>query len=88
MWAARGGELVHVYRDDMVRDQIADVIEPERGQLRENFALVGTSGSEDVIEGGDAIGGDDEQVRAEIVDVANLAAPRERQTVELGFKDN
>ena len=71
-----------------MRHEVADVIEPERRQLREHFALVGNAGAEDVVERGDAIGGDDEQVLAEIVDVANLAAPRERQAVEMGFEDD
>ena len=36
-----GGEAVDVNRHDMVRHQVADVIEPEGGQLRQDFALVG-----------------------------------------------
>jgi hypothetical protein len=70
----------------MMRHQVADdAIEPELRQLREDFALVGNPRSEDEIEGRDAIGGDNEQVLAKIIDVADLTAPREGQTCELSL---
>ena len=75
-----GRERVDVDRDDVVRHEVAEVIEPERRELREHLALVGNAGAEDVVERGDAIGRDDQQVLAEIVDVADLAAARERET--------
>ena len=60
--------------DQMVRDEIANQAEPERRELREHLALVRDARAEDVVEGGDAIGRDDQQLVAEIVDVAHLAA--------------
>ena len=71
-----GGEVVDVDRDQMMRNEVGDVVEPEGRQLREHAALVGDAGAEHVVERGDAIGGDDQQVLAEIVDVAHLATPR------------
>ena len=48
--------------------------EPERGQLRQHLALVGDARPEDVVERRDAVGRDDEQVVAGVVEVAHLAA--------------
>ena len=55
------------------RRSIARPLEPERRDLRQHLALVGNAGAEHVVERGDAIGGDDQQAIAEIVDVADLA---------------
>jgi hypothetical protein len=79
-------EAVHVEREEVVRDEVAHPIEPERGQLREHLALVGNARAEHVVERGNPIGGDDEQIVAELVDVADLAAPEERQSVDLGLE--
>ena len=70
-----------------MRHEIAEMIEPERRELREHFALVGNARPEHVVERRDAIGRDDEQVLAEIVDVADFAAPRERETGEIRFEE-
>ncbi len=43
-------------------------------------------GPEDIVERRDAIGRDDEQVVADLVDVAHFAATVQRQTSEGGFK--
>ena len=59
--------------------------EPERRQLREHPALVGNAGAEHVVEGGDAIGRDHDQVVADGVDVANLAAANQGQAVEVSY---
>jgi hypothetical protein len=82
------GNLIDVNRDDVMRDQVADVIEPERRQLREDLAFVGDARTEDVVERRDAIGGDDEQMAAEIIDVAHLAATSERQSIQIGFEND
>ena len=82
------GKSIDVDGDEVVRHEIADVIEPEGRELREDLALVGNAGSENVVERRNAIGGDDEQVFAEIVDVTYLAAARERQATEVGFEND
>ena len=61
-------------------------LEPERGDLRQHFALVGNAGAEHVVERRDAIGGDDEQTIAEIVDVADLALTIGRAAGERGLR--
>ena len=66
----------------MVRDDVAGALEPERRQLGEDAALVGNAGAEHVIERGDAIGRDQDQVIAGGVDVADLAAADQGQAVE------
>ena len=66
-------------RDDVVRHEIAHALEPERRQLREDLALVGDPRAQHVVERRDAIGRDEEQVLADFVDVADLAAAVEFQ---------
>ncbi len=63
----------HVVCDDRTRP-----VEPERGDLRQDLPLVGDAGSEHVVEGRNAIGCDDEELVAEIVDVADLSLPIRR----------
>ena len=66
-----------------MRHQVGDAIEPERGQLREHAALVGDAAAEHVVEGRDAIGGDDQEVRVvDRVDVTHLATANERKIRE------
>ena len=70
-----------------MRHEIAHALEPERRQLRQDLALVGNARAEHVVERRDAIGRDDEQVVADLVDVAHLAAAVKRETGEGGFEE-
>ena len=66
-------------RDEVVGDEIGKEVEPEKGELGEEAALAGDAGGEDVVEGGEAVGGDEEEiVFGGGVDVADLAAGDER----------
>src|SRR5262249_42276985 len=49
-------------------------IEPEQRQRRQHAALVRDGSRQHPVEGADAIGGDNDETIAEIVDVADLAA--------------
>ena len=71
----------------MVRHEIAHALEPERRQLRQDLALVGNARAEDVVERRDAIGRDDEQVVADLVDVADFAAAVQRQAGQGSFEE-
>ena len=72
---------------EVVRDRVLEQVEPEERELGEDAALVGDAGGEDVVEGGDAVGGDEEKlVVAEVVDVAHLAAGGERKIAEAGLE--
>ena len=83
MRCEHGGEARHVGGDEVMRHEVGDAIEPERGQLREHAALVGDAAAEHVVEGRDAIGGDDQEVRiVDGVDVTHLATPNEREIRE------
>ena len=55
--------------------------------LREDLALVGNARAQDVVERRNAIGGDDQQAVAEIVDVSDLALSIGTPAVERGFED-
>jgi hypothetical protein len=72
----------------MMGRQIADLAEPERGELREDGALIGNARAEHVVEGRDPIRRHDEKLLAKVVDVADFAATRQRQRRETGFEDN
>ncbi len=67
-------EIGRIRGDEMVRDSSLEEIEPEKGELGENLALVGNSAAENMVEGGDSIAGDKEQlVAGKRIDVADLA---------------
>ena len=70
-----------------MRHEIAHALEPEPGQLRQHLSLVRDAGAEDVVERGDAIGGDDQQLVADLVDIANLAAAVKSQAIEIGLEE-
>src|SRR6185295_9610951 len=75
-----GGQ--HVIGDDRLR-----ACEPERGNLREDLALVGNPRPKHVIERRDAIGGDDQQAVVELVDVADLALAIRTSVSECGLEN-
>ena len=57
----------------MIRDDRLRALEPEHRDLGEHFPFVGNARAEHVIERRDAIGGDDQQLVAEVVNIADLA---------------
>jgi hypothetical protein len=71
----------------MVFYGVTEEIEPEERELRQDAALVGDSAAEDVIEGGDAVGRDEEElVVRQSVDIADFAACGKREGAEVGLK--
>ncbi len=59
----------------MVGDDVGEVVEPEQRELGEDASLVGDAGGQNVVEGRNPVGGDEEQLLvADGVDVADLAA--------------
>ena len=70
----------------MIGDDRPRAFEPERGDLREDLALVGNARAEHVVEGRDAIGRDDQQAIAEIVDVADLSLSIGRRSASVVWR--
>ena len=71
----------------MVRDGGLEEVEPEERELGEDLAFVGNSAAQDMVEGGDAVAGDEEKLIAgERVDVADLAAGGEGKRAEIGLE--
>ena len=65
---------VHVGSDEMIRNDILEEVEPEQRDLR-HPALVRDASRQHIIEGGDAVGGHEQQVVAiKVINVAHLAA--------------
>ena len=83
------GEPRRVRFDQVVRDDLGEAAEPEVRELREDLPLVRDAGREHAVEGGDAVGRDEEEAVAEVVDVAHLSAARRREprqgSLEHGF---
>ncbi len=52
--------------------------EPEVRQLGQDLALARDAGPQDVVVGRDPVGGDDQQLVSQVVDIADLAPPRRR----------
>ena len=79
----------YVGSHQMVGDKVLEKVEPEQGDLGEDAALMRDAGRQYIVERGDAVGGDEEQVVAvEVVDVANFAAGEEFEICVAGFKKN
>jgi hypothetical protein len=72
----------------MVGHDLLHLAKPEGGNLVENVPFAGNPFIHNDIEGGDAIGGDDQQVLPQVVDVANLATPDEMEVGKVGFKQD
>ena len=67
--------LVDIGSNQVVRNQVTKQIEPEKRNLCKHPALVRDAGGQDVIEGGDAVGGDEQQaLPVQDVHVAHFAA--------------
>src|SRR5208282_4411739 len=83
-WSGRatGGILLQHLRitldirgDQMVGDDVRQEVEPEQRYLAQHTSLMRDAGGEHVIEGGNAVRGDEEQpVSVELVNVAYLTA--------------
>ena len=71
----------------MVGDDRTRPPELEGGNLGKDLALVGNGGSEHVVEGRDAIGGHDEQLIAEIVNVPDFSGLVGRAIGKRGGED-
>jgi hypothetical protein len=71
-------KLVEVRFEEVVLD-LVEPVEPEVRDLREDRSLVGDARREHDVECGDPIGRDEEVLVAEIIDVADFAAARERE---------
>ena len=81
---ARGGVLVHVGADDVVAADMRGFLEPELGDHRKHGALPRDGIRKDDVEGGEAVGRDDEEHVLHFVHVAHLAAARQFQRREIG----
>ena len=70
----------------MIGDDVGEEVEPEQGDLGQDASLVRDAGGENVVEGGDAVGGDEQQmVVVEGVDVADFAAGVQLEVGEVGL---
>ena len=65
--------IFHLRSDNVVRGNLGNVIEPESGKARQDYPLVRDAVGHDHIKGTDAVGGHDEEIGPEVVDVAHLS---------------
>ena len=81
-----GGEPVHIAFHQMIGDDVLELVHPEQGDLVQDHALVGDGLVHDDIEGGHAVGCDDEQgLVVDVIDVANLAAGQQRVSADFSL---
>ena len=71
----------------MIRHDGAEAFEPEARNLREHLPFVGDARAEHEVECRDAIGGDNQELIAEVVDVSDLAVSVGYATAERGVDD-
>src|ERR1039458_2912194 len=67
--------------------ELAQEIEPEDGKLGQHLALVRDAGWQDVVEGRNAVGGDDQQPPVDAINVTNFAAPVTLDAREVRFQN-
>ncbi len=67
------GEVGGAGRDHVVFGDRAQAIEPERGDLRQDLSLVWNPGRKDVVERRDPIGRDNQELVAEVENIADLS---------------
>jgi hypothetical protein len=71
--------------DEVVGHDIAQQLKPEERELGQDFAFAGNAGGEHVVEGGDAVRGDEEERFADGIKVADFAAREQRKAGEIGL---
>ena len=71
----------------MITHEVPGQFEPEQGDLVQDLPFVRDPVGQDVIEGGDSIGGYDEQRIPDIVVVPHLSPTEERDAEEPSFDD-
>ena len=82
------GEGVDIGGNQVVGDGIAQQIEPEERHLREHAALAGYALGQNAVECRDTIRGDNEQIPADAVDIADLTAGHPRNAGQVGGGEN
>ena len=83
-----GDDAFPVDAGQLVRDDVAEPVEPEVGQLGQDLALARDRVGQDDVEGRQAVAGDDQQrVGVDGVDVADLAAAEELQAFDGRFEE-
>ena len=73
------GEQAKMRGDEVIWNKV-ELVEPERGNLGENFAFVRNRVGQDAVEGGDAIRRDEQKVFAKVKDFAHLSAAEFRNS--------
>ena len=68
------GVLIYLRGKEMRGHDVAQELEPEHGELREDSALVRDACRQDAVERGDTVSGDDEQLTPDAVYIANFAS--------------
>jgi hypothetical protein len=79
--------VVDLGADEMVRDDVLQVVQPEQRHLRQHLALAGDGCREDHIEGRQPVGGNDQQLVPEIIDVTHLAAVRQPEPSDVRLEN-
>jgi len=74
-------------RDEVGRRDVPEDAEPEGRELVQDLPLVRDPVRQDPVERADPVGGDDEEVIAEVVDVADLAPGHQRQGRETRLRE-
>jgi hypothetical protein len=80
------GKAVDVGFQQVVLD-VGEPAEPEVGELGQDLPLVGNARREDDVEGRDPVAGDEQDGVAQIIELADLAAPGEARRGQVRFGD-
>ena len=69
----RGRQGIVGAGEEVVRHEAGEAVEPEEGDLREDFAFARDAVGHDDVEGGEAVAGDEQEAVAEVEDFADFA---------------
>src|ERR1700722_17428261 len=72
----------------MVLNQLAQKVKPEERDLRENLPLAWNSCAQHMVEGGDAIRGDQQQGISNRIEIAHLASSKQRNFAQIGCEQS
>ncbi|MDZ7639175.1 MAG: hypothetical protein U5J83_13145 [Bryobacterales bacterium] len=71
----------------VISDDAGEALKPEHGNLVEDVAFLRNGRGQDAIKGGKPVGGNQQQMVAEVVDIAHFTASDQRDIAEMSAED-
>jgi hypothetical protein len=79
----RRGIFRHLGRDQVIRNQILQHLEPEQRDLGKDLALPRNAGAKHMVKRGDAVGGHQQQGAVHRIQIAHFASPKQGRGAQI-----